>query len=541
MTEKERLARIEELKKEIYQVKKDYDYYRCLNLALKLVLNGTYGSFCHPAFSVSNTNIANAITANAREVIIWMLDHIEEYFYNHWHEDDEAHKLIGTNYISIGEDGKYYYHRPDGKLVDNFGRADDTNSTGLQKIFHDYHLSQSNIAKNDKEEIVLGDKKYKVVQKIFICDFSKVNPISKEYDIEPDPKSPIWDETRGVRKEPLVIYGDTDSIYLSFKYIAQTIDYDITNIDDGLKFILHINGNFIKFLFEGWLNDYAEKYHVKNMHNFELETINKSGLHVEKKMYINNPVWEDGVFHEDLSHYTPKGLDIVRSSTPVFVRENIWSFIDYLFMNPGNVNVREILKIMKELKKQFKLAPLEDISMTTSLTNYETKCTDDQKDLICVKGAHYSIKAAAFHNFLLNKNSEYKTKYDLLKGGKIKWYFCKHPLNDRFAYMRSFHPDEICQKEGIEIDYDEQFAKTFLSIVNRFIKTLGFSPITKRISILNSLFSNPVKKALKEEKILDIDDEDIYEDEREEDEEKIDTAFDPFWDYDVNIEEESNS
>lgn len=348
------------------------------------------------------------------------------------------------------------------------------------------------------------------------------------YDIEID------DETHTFIGNDILVHN---SLYVSFTTIAATVNYDMITLDDGVKFILHINGNFIKNLFNGWLDEYAAKYHVKNRHNFELETINKSGLHVEKKRYINNPIWEDGVFYEDLSHYTPKGLEIIKSSTPAFVRENIWEFINYLFLNPGTLNIREILKIIKELKKQFKLAPIEDISMTTSLSNYETKCTDDQKDYICAKGAHFSIKAAALHNYLLNHNSEYKTRFDLLKGGKIKWYFCKHPLNDRFAYMRSFHPIEICQKEGVEIDYDEQFSKTFLAIVNNMIKTLGFSPITKRISILNSLFSNSVKAALKKENLVDFDDIDhddsVYEkDEEDVEEEEIDTAFDPFWDGD---------
>ena len=346
------------------------------------------------------------------------------------------------------------------------------------------------------------------------------------YDIEVD------DDSHTFIGNDILVHN---SLYISFLTIAETAKYDMTSLDDGLKFILHINGNFIKFLFSGWLVEYAKKYHVKNIHNFELETINKSGMHIDKKMYINNPVWEDSVFYADLSHYTPKGIDIVRSSTPLFVREKIWDFINYLFLNPRTVNVREILKIMTELKKQFEYAPIEEISNTTSLSNYDVKCIDDQNDIVCVKGAHFSVKAAAFHNYLLNNNSEYKTKYDLLKGGKIKWYFCKHHLNERFAYMRNFHPSEICQKEGVEVDYQQQFSKTFLAVVNRFILTLGFSPITKRVTILNSLFSTPVKAALKEENLVDIDvefDEEIDTPIIDEDEIDLDNEYDPLMEYD---------
>jgi len=318
------------------------------------------------------------------------------------------------------------------------------------------------------------------------------------YDIEVD------DETHTFIGNDILVHN---SLYISFTPIMESVGYE----GDELKFILHMNGLFVKFLFRDMLKEYADKYKVKNLHDFELESVNKSALHIQKKHYINNVVWEDGVFYEDLSHFYPKGVEIVKSSTPAFVRENIWEFIKYLFKNPGNVNIKEILKIMKELKKQFMLADIEDISMTTSCSNYEQKVMDDQNSLEFVKGAHFSVKAAGLHNYLLNKNPEYKTRIDLLRGGKIKYYFCKHDMGERFAYMRSFHPNEIVIKEGVEVDYDEQFAKTFLSIANRFIDPIGLPVINKRLSVLNSIFSSKVNGKKKKTEVI-VDDDIITDD-----------------------------
>jgi len=505
MTDAEKRKKIEQLKKKIDKVKSEHDYAKAMQLALKLVLNGTYGAFCHPAFTVSNTNIANSITALAREVINFMLDHIENYFYDKWCLDKEIHKLLGVVYIAKHEDG-FYLVRKDGKLIDSWARKDDDKGTGINKILEVYNMSSSDFVDNDIPNFEIDGKTYETIHKCFIADFSNVEPIPTEYSIDPIPDSKKFDETRGVRVTPMIIYGDTDSLYISFTPLMQSIGYE----GEELKFILHINGLFIKFLFLDFLKEYSEMYHVKNLHDFELETINKSALHLQKKMYINNVVWEDGVFYEDLSHFYPKGVDIVRSSTPTFVRENIWEFIKYLFKNPGNVNIKDILKIMKDLKKQFMMADIEDISMTTSLTNYDQKVIDDNSGVECAKGAHFSIKAAALHNFLLNKNGDYKTKYDLLRGGKIKYYYCKHDMGERFAYMRSFHPTEITTKEGVQVDYDEEFSKTFLSIANRFIEPIGLPVINKRLSVLNSIFSSSKvnlkskKKAIIEE---DIDDD----------------------------------
>jgi DNA polymerase elongation subunit (family B) len=502
-TETEKRKKISELKEKLLKVKSERDYAKAMQLALKLVLNGSYGAFCHPAFSVSNGDIANAITASSREVINWMLDHIEDYFYNHWGRDNfDDISNLGVMYISKSDD-EYFIHRKDQSLIDKWGRKDDNESTGLQKILEAYYLTVNDFIDNDEDVFIVNNKEYKILEKVYIADFSNIEPIPNEFDVEPRPDLTNDSSVhlyRGIRTVPIVIYGDTDSLYVSYTPIMKTLNYN----GDELKFILHMNSVFTQPMFNKFLDDYAKKYGVKSLHDFELETVNKSALHIQKKHYINNVVWEDGVFYEDLSHFYPKGVEIVKSSTPLFVRENIWEFIKHLFKNPDKVSIKEILKIMKNLKKEFKLADIEDISMTTSLNNYDTRNIDDQTTMETVKGAHFSIKAATLHNYILNKNTKYKERYDLLHGGRIKWYFTKNDYSiiqedkikpaDRFAFLRSFHPTELTTKEGIELDYDLQFEKTFLSIANRFIEPIGLPEINKRLSVLNSLFSPNKKK-----------------------------------------------
>ena len=351
------------------------------------------------------------------------------------------------------------------------------------------------------------------------------------YDIEVD------DDTHTFIGNDILVHN---SLYLSFTPLAKTVGFE----GDMLKFIHHVNGAFVKFLMIEMLEEYAKPYGVKNIHDFELETINASGLHIQKKHYINNVVWEDGIGYDNLTHFYPKGIDIVKSSTPLFVRENIWEFIRYIFSNTDNLQIREVLKILKDIKKRYTLADIEDISNTTSLSNYDLKIIEDQTDIQFVKGSHMSIKAAGLHNYLLNKNSSYKTKFDLLRSGKIKYYFCNHPKGDRFGYMRSFHPTEIVSKEGLTVDYDTQFEKTFLSICNRFLEPIGLPPINKRLSVLNSIFDiGKTKKKVEkkdfnyiEEVDLDLE-EDINEDEEGLNEEE--DLFGGFWSVeDVNEEDD---
>ena len=452
MTAAEKREKILELKKKIDETQADYDRAKAMQLALKLVINGTYGAFAHPKFVLSNSHIANAITAMGRDVIQYMLKKIEKYFYTQWHLDVKAHQKLGIEYIAE-KDGKYF-------LLNREGQSIHYPHPSFEELITKLNIMKYDL-KEDKQEL----DGYNILYRRDIHDFSNVQPISKD--------------------NPIIIYGDTDSLYISFTPMAQSAGYN----GDTLDFILHLDRVIVKKLFTQYLDEYAAKFGVKNIHDFELETINRSALHIQKKNYINNVVYEDGIFYENLSYFYPKGVEIVKSSTPPFVRENIYEFLKYIFANPDNLNIRKILLLVKDLKKQFMMADIEEISMTTSCSNYTTKVIDDVTDVVTVKGAHFGVKAAALHNYLLNKNSEYKTKYDNIRGGRIKYYYCNHPKNNVFAYMRSMHPYEICEKEGVKIDYDEQFDLTVLQIVNRFLEPIGLPTINKRLSVLNSIFS----------------------------------------------------
>ena len=299
------------------------------------------------------------------------------------------------------------------------------------------------------------------------------------YDIEVD------DETHTFIANDILVHN---SLYISYEPLMKSVGFDtFCTTEEGRRFILHVDEVYVKPMFLRFLEEYASLYGVKNLHDFELETISKSALFIKKKHYLLNLVYEDGTFHDDLSYYYPKGIEIIRSSTPPFVRKNIYRVINYLFKNVGKIDVRPLMKIVKDVRNEFALADIEDVSMTTSLNNYEHKCLSDQSYMKFVNGAHFSVKASGFHNFLLNKNPEYKKKYDLLKQGRVKYYYCKHPQAEVFAYSRSFHPIEVVEKEKVIFDVDTQFEKTFLPLVNKFLIPIGIQPLTKRLSVMSGL------------------------------------------------------
>lgn len=484
-----KLEKYFELKNKITKKKAEYDYNKAMQLALKLVLNGTYGAFANNYFVLSNSKIANAITAMGRNVIQYMLENIENYFYNEWHLDIKTHNLLGLEYLAKDNDNNYYFLNREYEIVD--GPFNQFNTGNINNDI----LKSRNISINRLIKIESYKKdKFDILYEYKIHDFNNVKPLDE---------SPQWETINEYKKtnvdeiyvsykgkNPILIYGDTDSLYLSYAPIMKSVNFE----GNELEFILHIDKVFVKKLFSKFLNKYASNYHVKSLHDFELETINKSAIHFKRKHYINNVVWEEGIFYDDLSYFYPKGIEVIRSTTPIFVRGKdqkggIWDFIRYLFENPNNLDINSILKLVKKQRKLFEMEDIDNISMNISCTNYNDKVIDDINGIVTVKGAHFSIKASAFHNYVLNKNSSYKTKYDTIKSGKIKYYYTTHPMNNVFAYLRSFHPYEITEKENISIDYDTQFEKSYLALANKFIEALGLPLINKRLSVLNSLFS----------------------------------------------------
>lgn len=472
MDDREKKKRILELTELMAKKKADRDYYKAMQLALKLTLNGTYGAFANRYFVASNADIANSVTAHGRDVNQFMMENIEKHFFEEWHNNKELHKRLGMEYI-CKKDGKYQAYSNDFQPI-GYG----------EKVFEDL-LRHKGLEIEDLIENNFMHDDIEILYEQHICDFSNVVALDE---------NPTWIEEEGRQKyngdNQIIIYGDTDSLYVSYTPIMKSVGFDkIKDINAGRRFILHVDALYVKPLFNKLLKAYADQFTVKSLHDFELETISKSALFLKKKHYLNNVVWEDGVFYDELSYYYPKGVEIIRSSTPPFVRKNIYRVINYLFKNADTVNIKEVLKIVKSIRKEFELADIEEISMTTSCSNYNVKVLDDTESVDCVKGAHFGVKAACFHNYLLNKNSEFKTKYDTVKSGRIKYYYCTDPVNPIFGYLRSFHPHEIVEKEKVRMDVDTQFDKCFLGIVNKFIIPLNLPSINKRLSVLNSLFN----------------------------------------------------
>lgn len=458
MSKKEQIEKlkkdIENKKLSILEHKKNADQFNAMQLALKIVMNGSYGALAAKHFVLFCNGVAGTITAHGRDLIVRMNDVNETYWYKHFHKDFELHKAVAIH----------------SKVLD---------------LIDEYNL--------DKVEIIKDKVKYqKIVDKLDLSDLeipiieaiddSWIN-IDTKIVVDKPKKSQIYKTGEVVRKNAVSVYADTDSVFVGMKPAIDAYNWK----HDPLDLVLFITDFRLQDWFKNELESYAKKYKVENLEDFELEQVSKNIIFLEKKMYVKNVLWEEGVFNDPETNIQAKGVDIVRSSSPVFTRTHVYGVLKYFFENP-NITDKELVRRIKEIRELFLLAPVEDISISSSCNKYNEKIIDDQDSLRYVKGTHVSVKAAGFHNYLLNRNSEYKQMYDTIKSGqKVKMYFTNSVINDRFAYIGGNYPAELAMKHA-PIDYDKQFEVAILKLINRFNKVLGLSELTPKLKFTLSLF-----------------------------------------------------
>lgn len=392
----------------------------------------------------------------------------ERYWYTMWHLDTELHNNVCIDDVTpiTKEEPVTIYGDTDSLFV-SFAPAMD-HCEWKNRYFNSNYMSDV----EDPFVVLFGKKSMKI---------NNTNCLGTANTIE--------EFAELLKKGPKRIF--IDGLYVKdrgiSKYISGLkIDW---NWSEELDFIQGVDFYRYAGYFKDCLEEHADSYGVENKQDFELERISDSIINLAKKKYIQNIIFEDGIPYDNLSYIFPKGVELVRSSTPAFARDKIINIVKYLFSNPDTFNAKDLLKQVKSLRKEFDLCVpdrIDDICMQSSCSNYEEKVLNDKEKLEFVSGSHFAVKASAYYNHLLHKNKGIQDKYEFIKSGtKIKYYYCKDKsVNDIFAYIRGSYPIEM----GPEIDLDEQFAKSILSPINSIIEPLGLPEITKRLSVVVDIF-----------------------------------------------------
>lgn len=300
-------------------------------------------------------------------------------------------------------------------------------------------------------------------------------------------------KVKGKIEKPAVIYIDTDSCYVQFQDLYESIIWEDESKQLTIdEFILAFYAFRLKDYIVKCMEKYADKRNTDNFLIFELESLAYNGIWMSKKKYIQNIAWDDKLEvtdrHPSLKKVKTIGFDTIQSSTPKFVREKLVEALRILFksrVTPTSKDLQTLVEFMKETKKEFALTDIDDISFNRRTNNIDKYIVDDQIELQVGLKCPANVKAAGYYNYLLNNNKKYKNKYKLIGNGeKLKIYNCKSPISEVYAYMPNEHPYEIAPP----VDYDTQFEKSMIDPLNRVLTAIGLQTLDTNLIYASALF-----------------------------------------------------
>ena len=219
------------------------------------------------------------------------------------------------------------------------------------------------------------------------------------------------------------IYIDTDSVFYSATPLVKKRfpELDIKNVDKMSKAILQIADEVQLYLNNGY-DYFAKKFCNLDKHRFDIkqEVIAKSSLFVTKKRYALKIINDNG---KKVNKMMVKGLDTVRSSFPIAMKEMLSKVLEDIMMD---VPKKSLDKFIINFKDSMKLVSFEKIAIPTGvkgLVKYKEK-TDDLFTGYKL-GTPVHVKASIFHNDLL-KYYKLDKKYEKINNNeKIKWVYLK--------------------------------------------------------------------------------------------------------------------
>ena len=288
-----------------------------------------------------------------------------------------------------------------------------------------------------------------------------------------------------------VVYGDTDSLYIEYNTLLSTIKgVEKMSMSQKLDILIKINIDFLNNHNNEFITKYYNTRFGKSVHEFELETIAKSGVWLDvKKRYAQILLWKDGKYYdEDDLPMKTKGLEMVKSSVPKFARGILTRLVRYFLEESDDMIVQKLNMKVQQEKQGFLNADIETISGNMKVNNYTKYIQDDcGPSLVVAPKCPSNVRAAGNYNQIRNYH---KLSGDPIYGGKVKWYKYRVPgsMNkiDYFAFQSMNYPEwadkyaPVCRKSMFE-----QFV---LDPFNRITGPVGIPALEYDGNIQISLF-----------------------------------------------------
>lgn len=267
----------------------------------------------------------------------------------------------------------------------------------------------------------------------------------------------------------IVVYGDTDSNFFDFGIILDKLKVPFfEEIGDTIK----VTEDAIKVIdsVESYLNQQINKWAKSQLnsqdprYHFSREKICLNGIFLTKKNYILRVLNNEGF---DCDKIVEKGVELVKSTHSEAVKNLIRSVVYCIFYEKG----REAAdKKYLEALDSFKTFGVDDISRRQNVKNHE-KYADLAKGVQVALNTPYVHKGAIYYNNLI-QDLDLGGKYPKISSGqKVKHVYLK---KNRFGFKGIAFNDRLPEEFDLHPDYDYQFKKMVLPLIERCYKGSGW-------------------------------------------------------------------
>lgn len=270
----------------------------------------------------------------------------------------------------------------------------------------------------------------------------------------------------GTKDIEYAFYMDTDSVYISFEKFVEKFckgkdDHDIVAYLE--KFVFEILQVKINDYLDGLMANFGVP---KNIVTFKLEGIADSSIWIAKKRYISNLLYNEGVWY-DPPEMKVMGVEIVRSSTPKFIKEELRKVVSICI----NSDEKELQQFVEKCKKNFMNQPLETIAFPRGCNGVSTYAS---KETIYAPKTPIAVRAALMHNHIVDQKGLGSKIKKIEDGERISYLHLKMPNpthEDVIGFIGKFPSDFGLEKY---VDKKTQFEKGFIAPLEGVLNAIGW-------------------------------------------------------------------
>jgi len=267
-----------------------------------------------------------------------------------------------------------------------------------------------------------------------------------------------------------IVYNDTDSSYISIKHLVEakkipTFDKNGNVAQEYYKAVEDIEEHLNREIIT-WGKSALGSKDCRLV--FKREAIADVGLFLAKKRYVLHTLDVEGIPGKKFK-YT--GVEVVRTTMPAPIKPYVKKIIETMLLTKDYAATN---KIFNETYDIFKSLPLEDIALVMGVKGYE-KYANRCNGFETVKAMPKHVKAAYYHNILLDRFGIERKYEKMASGDKVRFFEVKKPNSFGLSVIgyKYYYPKEF--QSVFEIDYEKMFEKIIYSVIERFYEAVNWT------------------------------------------------------------------